>query len=235
MKLRNGAAEWAKNLWSEAVESATQLRIEAAFSAKYMLTLGIAPAQRERARRLQSMSPLRLHLGSAANRLPGWVNVDLLRSSRGLDLYWDLRRPLPFRDASVDAIFSEHLLEHLPYPAGVGLLRECRRVLRPGGIARVGVPDLDRYIASYLGRDDIIERVRPGRPTRALALGEPFFLYGHRCMYDFETMQRALLDAGFTHVEHSSFGQGRLHPSPDSMGRRDETMYVEAWSTPGDE
>jgi hypothetical protein len=99
---------------------------------------------------------------------------------------------------------------------------------------RVGVPDLDRYIASYLGRDDIIERVRPGRPTRALALGE-IFRPGHWCIYDFETMRRGLLDAGFTNVEHSSFGQGRLQPSPDSIGRRDETMYVEAWNTAGDE
>ena len=203
--------------------------------ARYLLTLAVMPVQRRRARRLQSIRPLRLHLGSASNRLPGWVNVDLVRPGRALDLYWDLRRPIPFPDSSVDAIFAEHLLEHLPFPAGIRLLRECRRVLRPGGIVRVGVPDLDRYVASYLGRDDIIERVRPGRPTRAIALGEPFFLYGHRCMYDFETMRRALVDAGFIKVERSSFGEGRLQPSPDSIGRRDETMYVEAWGTPGDE
>lgn len=211
------------------------LGIEVAEFAKYLMTVGVMPLQRRRARRLQSMSPLRLHLGSGTNSLPGWVNVDLFRPGRTLDLYWDLRRPLPFTDKSVDAIFAEHLLEHLPFSAGVRLLRECRRVLRPVGLVRVGVPDLDRYIASYLGRDDIIERVRPGRPSRALALGEPFFLYGHRCMYDFETMNRALLDAGFAHVEHSTFGQGRLQPSPDSNGRRDETMYVEAWSAPGDD
>lgn len=203
--------------------------------AKYLLTLVVTPLERRRARRLQSRSPLRLHLGSATNRLQGWVNVDLLRPGRSLDLYWDLRRPLPFADASVDAIFAEHLLEHMPFPAGVALLRECQRVLRAGGIARVGVPDLDRYVASYLGNDDLIERVRPGRPTRALALGEPFFLYRHQCMYDFETMQRAFLDAGFNHVQRSSFGHGRLQPSPDSIARRDETMYVEAWSVPSDD
>jgi len=202
---------------------------------KYLLTLAVMPTQRRRARRLQRLTPLRLHLGSAANRLRGWVNVDLVRPGRALDLYWDLRRPLPFPDRSVDAIFAEHLLEHLTFPAGVALLRECRRVLRKSGVLRVGVPDLDRYIAAYLGRDDIIELVRPGRPTRALAFSEPFFLYGHRCMYDFETIERALNDAGFTHVAHSSFGQGRLQPSPDSASRRDETMYVEAWSTPGHE
>ena len=95
------------------------VRNEAAECAKYLLTLGVMPVQRRHARRLQSMTPLRLHLGSSTNRLYGWVNVDLLRPGRALDLYWDLRRPLPFRDVSVDAIFAEHLLEHLPFPAGV--------------------------------------------------------------------------------------------------------------------
>ena len=40
------------------------------------------------------------------------------------------------------------------------------------------------------------------------------------------------MDAGFTHVEHSSFGHGRLRPSPDSIGWRDETMCKVAWSAP---
>jgi len=106
--------------------------------AMYLLTLGVMPIQRRRARRLQSDAPLRLHLGSATDRQPGWVNVDLLMTGRPRDLYWGLRRPLTFRNASADAIFAEHLLEHLPFPAGVGLLRECRRVLWSGGVARVG-------------------------------------------------------------------------------------------------
>lgn len=211
------------------------LRSQAADWTKFLLTSVVMPVQRWRARRMQSVSPLRLHLGSGTNKLSRWVNVDLLRPGRTLDLYWDVRRPLPFPDASVEAIFAEHLLEHLPFAAGVELFRECRRVLQPGGIVRVGVPDLDRYVASYLGQDDIIDRVRPGRPSRALALGEPFFQYGHRCMYDFETMKLALLDAGFTHVERSGFGKGRLQPSPDSIGRRDETLYVEAWRRLGGE
>ncbi len=182
--------------------------------AKSALTLAVQPIQRWQAGRLQSRSPLRLHLGSADNRIDGWINIDLVRIGRRLDLYWDLRRRLPFRDDSIDSVFAEHLLEHLPYESGVQLFRECHRLIRPGGIVRIGVPDLDRYVASYLGHDDIIERVRPGRPTRALALGEPFFLHGHRCMYDLETITLALSQAGFTHVERSESGHGRLQPSP---------------------
>lgn len=198
---------------------------------KFVLTSFLAPLERAKVRRILERDSLRLHLGSARNRLPSWVNIDLFRPGRRLDLYWDFRRGVPFPDNSVDAIFAEHLLEHLTYRQGVGLMRECQRVLKPEGVVRIGVPDLDRYVLSYLGRDDLIDKVRPGRPTRAVALGEPFFLHGHRCMYDFETLEKACLDAGFTAVEHSSFGEGRIQPNVDSRNRSAETLYVEAFST----
>lgn len=204
------------------------LRSIAAEAAKTLLTTAVLPIQRRRAALLASRRPLRLHLGSAGNRLGGWVNIDLLRPGRRLELYWDLRRGIPFASSSVDAIFAEHLFEHLTLDQGIGLLRECRRVLAPGGVVRIGVPDLDRYVASYLRQDPLIDAALPGRPTRAVALGEPFFLHGHRIMYDFETLEYALRQAGFDGAERSEFGGGRTMPSPDSPSRRIETLYVEA-------
>jgi predicted SAM-dependent methyltransferase len=209
-------------------EPEMDLRETLADTVKGALTTAIVPIQRRRAAALARRRPLRLHLGSADSRLDRWVNVDLFRPGRRLDLYWDLRRGIPFADGCVDAIFAEHLLEHLTLDDGIGLLRECRRVLAPGGVVRIGVPDLERYVASYLKRDDLIDVVRPGRPTRAIALGEPFFLHGHRTMYDFETLRYALTQSGFGEVERSEFGGGRIDPSPDSPGRRAETLYVEA-------
>lgn len=196
---------------------------------KSVLTSVVSPIERRRATRFRSVHPLRLHLGSATNRLPGWVNVDLLRPGRRLDLYWDLRRGIPFPDGSVDAIFAEHLLEHLELSTSIAFLRECRRALRRGGTVRIGVPDLDRYVASYLGHDDLIDQVRPGRPTRGVALGEIFFLDGHKSMYDFQTLRWAFQTAGFTNVEHCGFGNSRIEPAPDSQSRRAETLYAEAW------
>ena len=196
--------------------------------AKILLTTAVIPIQRSKAARLANSKPVRLHLGAGQIRIDGWTDIDLLRPGWPQDLYWDLRRGIPTPTGSVDAIFSEHLLEHLTYQEGVRLLRECRRVLVRGGVLRVGVPDLDRYVASYLGQDDMIERVRPGRPTRAIALGEVFFLHGHRCMYDFETLQRACREVGFDAIERSAWGTGQIVPSPDSSSRRDETLYIEA-------
>jgi predicted SAM-dependent methyltransferase len=208
------------------------LRETTADVAKVLVTSAIRPIQRRRALALASRRPLLLHLGSASNRLARWVNIDLYRPGRALDMYWDLRRGIPFADGSADAIFAEHLLEHLTLEHGIQLLHECRRVLGPGGVVRIGVPDLDRYVASYLGRDDLIDVVRPGRPTRAIALGEPFFQDGHRTMYDFETLRFALCEAGFDGVERSTSGTGRIDPSPDTPARRAETLYVEAFVSP---
>lgn len=204
------------------------LRSTAAATTKAALTTVMLPLQRKRAATLAASRPIRLHLGSAANLLDGWVNIDLFRPGRRLDLYWDLRRGIPFPAHTVEAIFTEHLFEHLTLDQGIDLMRECRRVLTAGGVLRIGVPDLERYVASYLGQDDLIEDVWPGRPTRATGFGEVFFIDGHRMMYDFETLEYALKQSGFDLVERSQYGAGRIQPCPDSESRKAETLYVEA-------
>jgi SAM-dependent methyltransferase len=66
----------------------------------------------------------------------------------------DLRKGIPFDDASVDAVYHSHLLEHLDRPAVPGFLAEIRRVLKPGGILRIVVPDLERDARDYVASLD---------------------------------------------------------------------------------
>lgn len=100
------------------------------------------------ARRRPPPRPL-LNLGCGARRHPDWTNVDLHPSGADV-MAADLRRPLPFPAASFSAAYAAHVLEHMT-PAEAGdLLRECRRVLRPAGIVRVVVPDLERIARDYL-------------------------------------------------------------------------------------
>lgn len=176
-------------------------------------------------RPLHQPAPRRLHLGCASVHKQGWINIDQL--GPGVDFAWDLLRPLPVADGSVDAIFHEHLLEHLPPAEGLALTRECHRLLRPGGILRIGVPDFGQYARSYAGDGGFVDIVRPDVPTPLLALSEVAYGYGHRSLWDEATLVGLLEEIGFG-ARACAFGESVLHPVPDSEHRKDETLYVEA-------
>jgi len=188
------------------------------------LTRLLHPWSRRKLRAARARSPLRLHLGSGGVNKPGWLNIDLVLARA--DAAWDLSTGIPFPTCSVDAIFHEHMLEHLNLRAGFAFSRECLRVLKPGGILRVAVPDAGALLRSYAGTAD------PGwaqsRATPMLAVNALFYEHDHRAMYDANTLTLMLRAAGFAHATQSAFGSGDLQPSPDSPVRRDGTLYVEA-------
>jgi predicted SAM-dependent methyltransferase len=169
---------------------------------------------------------LLLHLGAGVHHPPGWVNVDVLGMSP--DLHWDLRKRLPFADRSARAVLLEHVLEHFTVADDLGILAECLRVLAPGGIVRIGVPDFGRYLESYAGDGAFVERQRPGRPTRLLAVSEVALAHGHRSVWDGETLELLLREAGFEDARRRSFGDSALAPAPDNPAREPETVYAEA-------
>ena len=83
------------------------------------------------------MSPLRLNLGSGSTRIAGFTNVDL-NAAEDVDVVADVRE-LPYFDSSVAEIYASHILEHIDYDYPV--LEEWARVLVPGGLLTVSVPD----------------------------------------------------------------------------------------------
>lgn len=95
-----------------------------------------------------SATEKKLQLGCGRNWLEGWLNSDYFpRTSDILQL--DVTVALPFEDDTFDYIFSEHVIEHISYPKGVYMLEECFRVLKPGGVLRVGTPDLAFLVNLY--------------------------------------------------------------------------------------
>jgi SAM-dependent methyltransferase len=94
----------------------------------------------------------RLHWGCGPITPYGWVNSDI-QALPGVDLVADIRQGLPLADDSFDYIVSIHTLPEIPYRHLDGALGELRRVLRPGGVLRLGLPDLDKAIAAYVARD----------------------------------------------------------------------------------
>lgn len=110
-----------------------------------------------------------LNIGCGALAPDGWLNVDAsptLRASKipllgrlvRLDpahiapnaVYRDIVAGPPLEPESCDLIFASHVLEHLPLADAHIMLDRVFVALKPGGIFRVIVPDLDAYIADYL-------------------------------------------------------------------------------------
>lgn len=170
-------------------------------------------------RYLDGAAQPRLHVGAGHNQLAGWLNTD--RDPRDGAVYLDAAAPFPLPTAAFWSVFSEHLIEHLPYPAGMAMLRESHRVLRPGGRVRVATPDL-RAVVSVLDRagGDVARRYASWLrrsyfpdahgPDAAFAVNQVLRAWGHRFVYDHETLRAALEAAGFDGVERSA-----LHDSPD--------------------
>src|ERR1022692_1971178 len=87
-------------------------------------------------------SPLKkLQLGTSNSLLVGWLNTDVLPTSRKV-VYLDATRPFPFDDDIFDYVYSEHMIEHIDHQSAVAMLHECFGVLKPGGKIRISAPDL---------------------------------------------------------------------------------------------
>jgi predicted SAM-dependent methyltransferase len=93
-----------------------------------------------------------LNVGCGSHFSQDWTNLDLF-AGEGVIAH-DLRQPLPFADASFDAVYSSHVLEHFVPADGERFLREQHRVLRAGGVCRVVVPDLEKLCREYLAQLD---------------------------------------------------------------------------------
>ena len=139
-------------------------------------------------------------------------------------IHHDLSRGIPFPDASADFCYCSHFLEHLYPDAAVQLLREALRVLKPAGVFRICVPDLDYVMGLY----------RTGDKHRFLqyfflASGEPD-LSRHRYMYDYESLAKALDGIGFVEIVRRNYREGAV-PDLDILDNRsEETLFVEARS-----
>lgn len=166
---------------------------------------------------LAAQTVRKLQVGSGKNLLPGWLNTDY-RPSKPDHVFLDATRPLPMPDSSFDYVFSEHVIEHLWQRDGTAFLRECHRILKPGGKIRIATPDL-RNIVSLLDeepseiREKYIrlasERYIPDNRDRrgSFVVNNFFWDFGHYFVYDQATLKATLEAAGFRDVRRWPPGQ----------------------------
>jgi predicted SAM-dependent methyltransferase len=179
-----------------------------------------------------SQQGLCVNLGCGYFPMKEWINVDQARGPE-VQVVWDLRRGLPFRDESCSAIFSEHLIEHVPREDAERLLAECYRVLANGGVLRLSTPDAGRYLRSYAGDQKFLRDPAFGQATEAPMnrVNQMMREYGqHLWVYDAESLTRALLGAGFSRIVEQKFAQSLVTKMQgiDSEARAFESLYVEA-------
>ncbi len=181
------------------------------------------------ARKYLGRQHLKLHIGCGSKIKDGWINIDITREA---DITLDVRLPLPFLDNSCAVIYSEHFLEHLDYPnPALSFLKECYRVLEPGGMLSVGVPDAEWPLAEYFGliKQNYFsiakERWHPSWCRTEMEHINYHFRQDrdHRFAYDFKTLDHALTSSGFHEVKRRDFDMG-----VDSEDRRLGTLYVNA-------
>lgn len=195
---------------------------------------------------------VKLNLGCGLQCPDGWINIDsswgvklskrpflkkilytLIPASWGVlpnaewpaNTRWmNITRRFVFADASVDVIYSSHTLEHLTYEEARFVLQECNRVLKPGGIIRIVVPDFEQLVNSYLNNKEQQPAIAAKKflsdslyfeiPIPGSLAGMIKFYFtrknNHHFLYDEAGLQYQLENAGFHDIRRMTYGDSRI-------------------------
>jgi len=165
-------------------------------------------------------------------------NLDFAAFCRAHGIRWaDAVSRIPHDTATVDVVYASHMIEHLDRREARLFLQECRRVLRPGGVLRLAVPDLSVTVRDYVqgGNAEIfmeqllLDLDKPrgfGARLRRLLLGGR----DHHWMYDGRSLARLVASQGFDDVAVQPPGATRIaDPGKlDLREREGDSVFVEA-------
>lgn len=154
-------------------------------------------------------------------------------------LNFDLRKGIPAHDNALDLVYHSHMLEHLSYLDGLAFIRECYRVLAPGGKIRILVPDLELWAKAYLSNDRFfLEEYQKVLDKDLYVTNGAIFMgmlhnHEHKCGYDFATLKWVLESAGFSTIRKTLYADSQYVDNiatiePHSPLRAMESLCVEA-------
>jgi hypothetical protein len=172
----------------------------------------------------------RLNWGCGSWVEDGWINCDM-KEGPGI-LTCDIRRGLPLESDSIEYAVSIHALPELHYTEQVGALGELRRVLKPGGTLRLGLPDLERAFRAYQRGDRSYFAV-PDEEMKSLGgkLVAQLVWFGYsRTLFVRDFIEELLMKAAFGEVHHVAYEETRSsHPEIVALDNREaESLFVEA-------
>lgn len=151
-------------------------------------------------------------------------NPDICGSVMELEKHFDLN--------SYDFIISTHMLEHLPWPAGVQtFFASARKVLKPGGILRIVVPDLKKVATKYVNGEDLKDiydgpywTYQDQPATRFMEFCRGWY---HTVLFDEQLLRTLAEEAGFTNFKVMPFSVSQI---PELSGRdrfESESIQIE--------
>ena len=140
---------------------------------------------------------MKLHLGCGKRYIPGFVHVDMTSYSH-VDFVHDVRTLPMFGNGTAELIYACHVLEYFDQVEAVEVLSEWYRVLMPGGVIRLSVPDLEQLMVVYQGTRD--ESIVIG-PLFGRMEVDGGIIY-HKTVYDYATLSTVLARAGFRNIQY---------------------------------
>ena len=209
---------------------------------------------------------IKINIGCGTSPTKGWLNYDnsnaiklanspfryriaktlgLLSSAQIENIEWnrlnsiefaDASKSIPLADASVDCIYTSHMVEHLSKSEVKSFLKEAKRVLKPGMVLRIAVPDLKIAVNQYLKSKNADVFMRTLRveapPITTIRQKILLFIIGyrhHQWMYDGESLSKLLIEMGFKNVEVCKDGYTKIE-NPDGLDlyeQAEQSVYVE--------
>ena len=194
-------------------------------------------------RRLETRGLSYLQLGCWETVLDGFLNTDFFLN-RKAEAYLDARFKLPFDDNTWLGVYTHHVVEHLSWEDGCSLFRECNRVLKPNGVFRMVVPDLEIFLRLYVDNDPAARQrlfdLYPVHIMDMLNVKTPLEMVDyvfrdhkfnrHLSAWDWETAECRLMEAGFSKVIRQTMNRSQ----DPRLAERDKphwesfSLYVEA-------
>ena len=164
-----------------------------------------------------------------------FINIDYGWLPR-LDLCWDITTGIPFDSNSIKGIYTEHCLEHINFLPCQNVINDFFRLLQPGGVVRIIVPDAELYINLYIKSKNgetvtfpyVTDEEFETGFFPIMAVNRVFRNHGHLYYHYFDTISMMLRKAGFVDISKESFMKGRdRRMLMDSEERTVESLYVE--------
>jgi len=175
----------------------------------------------------------KLHCGAGPIHMDGWLNFDIDRRHTHCEQHGDVLQT-HFDENSFDYILCVHMLEHLFYPVDtVECLHRFHHWLKPGGVLRLAVPDLELAATAYsttkdlkfLYSSDFKAYYYKDTPCERMN----FFVkaWEHRICFDYELLSSLLKDAGFRIVAKKKPNESDI-PGFSHDRMISESLYIEA-------